>query len=108
MTKHIFTVGLNDKDCEIQIISNDMGVEIISDIMINQHGVYAFTMNECKGVYKMDSTNHIVRESSIRIEIVDDSDSDIDYIGIACDMKMALNQESIMYEVVNNVNVDFI
>jgi len=108
MNKHILTIGLNDKDAEMQIISTDTAIELIADTMINEHGVYAFTMSECKGVYKMDSTNHIIRENSIRIEIVDSEDSKVDYIGIVCDLKVRLNQESIMYEVLNDARVDFI
>jgi hypothetical protein len=108
MNKHIITIGLNDKDAEMQIFSNDTAIEMIADTMINNHGVYAFTMNECEGVYKMDSTGHIIREKSIRIEIADDADSKIDYIGIICDLKVRLNQESIMYELIENANISFI
>ena len=108
MIKHTFTIGLNDRDAERQIISNDMAIDLISDTLINQHDVYAFTMTECKGIYRMNSTNNIIRENSIRVEIVTESDEDIDAVGIILDLKVRLNQESIMHEVDRRAIVTFV
>lgn len=107
MNKHIFTIGLNDRDAEVQIISTDTAIDLIADTLINDHGVFAFTMSECKGVYKMNSTNNIVKENSIRVEIVTESDEDIDAVGIMFDLKVRLNQESIMHEVDRRAMVTF-
>ena len=93
--EYMLTVGLNDKDTEKQIIKTEDAKNIIADILINKYELYAFTMWDCQGVYKMESTGNIVRENSIRIEIV--RDDTLNYIfPIIDDIKKALNQESVM------------
>ena len=98
MQKNILTIGLNDKDTQNQIINTPEAKQIISETLINKYGVFAFTMIECAGVYKMNSTGDIIQESSLRIEIATDEPmQEID--SIIDELKTVLNQESIMHEV---------
>ena len=103
--KTILTIGLNDKDQEKQIIPTDEAKRIIAEILINKK-VEAFTMFDCMGVYKMNSSGNIVQENSIRIEHVDDGETII-WMGIVKALKKALNQESIMIEIIDDVSVMF-
>lgn len=97
MIENLLTVGLFDKNTEKQEIDTDAAKNIISNILINDFNIFAFTMMDCAGVYKMTSTNNIIREPSIRIEIAtDDELTEIDMIIEA--IKKALNQESIMHK----------
>lgn len=98
MKKNIFTIGLNDKDKEIQIISTPEAKQIIADTLINKYDVFAFTMYECAGVYRMNSTGAIIQEASIRVEIATDEELTA-ADGIIGELKERLNQESIMHEV---------
>jgi len=114
MTKTTLTIGLFDKDSEKQIIATDKAKTIISEILLNLYKIFAFTMIECNGYYKMSSTGNIVNEPSIRVEIATDDDLRDDYntdmqnaagdhynklAAMVFDLKYALNQESIMVEV---------
>ena len=94
MYKYQFTVGLNDKDSEKQEIKTSDAKNIISNILLNDFEIFAFTMIDCYGVYKMQSTGAIVQEASVRIEIA--SDEQIPELNIIDALKKALNQESIM------------
>lgn len=97
MIKTLLTVGLNDKDTEQQEVETSEAKNIIANILLNQFNIFAFTMAECSGVYKMQSTNNIIFENSIRVEIAtDDELTLIDAIITA--LKKELNQESIMIE----------
>ena len=96
MNEYLFTVGLFDKDTERQEIPAERAKEILAQILIDKHGIYAYTMIDCSGVYKMQSTGRIVREPSIRIEIVTDMADLLDYNAIIADIKSALNQETVM------------
>ena len=96
MYKYQFTVGLNDKDSEKQEIKTSDAKNIISKILLNDFEIFAFTMIDCYGVYKMQSTGAIVQEASVRIEIA--SDEQIPELNIIDALKKALNQESIMIE----------
>ena len=104
MNEHILTIGLFDRDTEKQEVKTESAKKIICSTLINKYKVYAFTMIECEGCYKMDSTNRIVREPSIRVEIAAESDEltrETVYRMIA-DLKRMLNQESIMYKMVKS------
>lgn len=107
MNEYLFTVGLFDKDTERQEIPTSRAHEILADILIEKHGIYAYTMIDCNGVYKMQSTGRIVREPSIRIEIVTDMADLLDYRAIIADIKSALNQETVMLKK-STADVDFI
>ena len=74
MTKTTLTIGLFDKDTESQKIGTESAKSIIADILLNRHNIFAFTMIDCNGYYKMQSTGNIVNEPSIRVEIATDDD----------------------------------
>ena len=74
MYEHFLTVGLFDKDSERQEIKTETAKDLISEILINDFNIYAFTMIDAVGVYKMNSTGAIVKEPSIRIEIAAETD----------------------------------
>ena len=97
MTETKLTIGLVDKDTEKQEISTETGKKIIAECLINKFDIFAFTMYECNGVYKMASTGNIVYEPSIRVEIV--TEKPLENINdIITYLKVRLNQESIMLE----------
>ena len=106
MFKTVITIGLNDKDKEIQIIPTEAAEKIIAEILIENHGIFAFTMFNCKGVYKMSSTGNIIQENSIRVEIIEETERE--YTEIINEIKTALNQESVMIEITENATVKFI
>lgn len=97
MHEYILTIGLNDRVTEKQEISNEAAKRMISEILINKYGVFAFTMFDCYGVYKMSSTGRIIQEPSIRIEIATAEPMyNIDEIIRVIKDSEHLNQESIM------------
>ena len=97
MLKTTITIGLFDKDTERQEIKTEDAQNIIANTMINDFDIFAFTMWECAGVYKMNSTGNIIREPSIRVEIAtDEAIPKFDEMLEA--LKKALNQETIMTE----------
>lgn len=97
MIKTILTIGLNDKDTERQVFTTDEAKNTIANILLNQYNIFAFTMFECSGVYKMESSGNIVFENSIRVEIATDDELTAADAIIAT-LKTELNQESIMME----------
>lgn len=97
MIKTILTIGLNDKDTERQVFTTDEAKNTIANILLNQYNIFAFTMFECSGVYKMESSGNIVFENSIRVEIATDDELTAANAIIAT-LKTELNQESIMME----------
>ena len=107
MYEHYLTVGLFDKDSEKQEIKTSAAKESISETLINRYNVFAFTMLECNGVYKMSSTGAIVQEPSIRIEIAADAELTREMVyKIIGTLKRELNQESIMYKMIES-DIDF-
>lgn len=97
MIKTLLTIGLNDKNTERQEIETGAAKNIIANILLNQFNIFAFTMFECSGVYRMESTGNIIFENSIRVEIAtDDELTTAD--AIIAELKKELNQESIMME----------
>lgn len=108
MYEYQLTIGLFDKDNAKQKISTAAAENMISDLLLNNFNIYAFTMINCSGVYKMDD-GRIVKEPSIRLEIA--SDEDINSI-INSFIKIIkspayLNQECIMLKKQKS-NIDFI
>lgn len=98
MHEYNLTIGLFDKDTEKQEISTEAAKRIISEILLNKFDIFAFTMIDCSGVYKMNSTGRIVREPSIRIEIATDEEitETIEKIIDTIKSPEYLNQESVM------------
>lgn len=108
MYEHFLTVGLFDKGTERQITKTDEAKDFIAETLINDFDIYAFTMIDATGVYKMQSTGAIVKEPSIRIEIAADEMLNRETIYKIIEvLKDELNQESIMYKMAES-DVDFI
>lgn len=108
MYEHFLTVGLFDKDSERQEIETETARNLISEILINNFNIYAFTMINAVGVYKMNSTGAIVKEPSIRIEIAAEADLTRETVyKIIKVLKIKLNQESIIYKIVES-EINFI
>jgi len=106
MFETVLTIGLFDKDAEKQLISRDDARDLIARILIDECNIFAFTMLDCAGVYRMQSTGNIVREPSIRVEIVTDENLDI-LPAMITRLKSVLNQETIMVKT-SRADVDFI
>lgn len=103
MYEHFLTVGLFDKDSEKQETTTEAAKDFIAETLIDKFGVFAFTMIDCNGVYKMQSTSAIVKEPSIRIEIAAEADLTRETVyRIIKALKDGLNQESIMYKMVES------
>lgn len=97
MYEYQLTIGLFDKDTAAQEVAASAAKNMIADLLLNRFGIYAFTMIECSGVYKM-ADGRIVSEPSLRLEIAADDciDQKVDaFIAIIKDADH-LNQESIM------------
>ena len=108
MYEYFLTVGLNDKDSLKQEIPTDAAKNTIAEILINDFEIFAFTMIDCEGVYKMESNGKIIREKSVRIEIAADENLTKETVlKIIGKLKTALNQESIMMKMCKS-NIDFI
>lgn len=97
MEKYQLTIGLYDRKSEKQEIKTNKAKKMMADTLINRFHVFAFTMIECAGVYKMNSSGRIVQEPSIRIEIVADS-GDLNMLDMVEFLKVQFNQETIMFE----------
>ena len=106
MYEHILTIGLYDKDTKVQEIEAETAKNIISDELINHFNIYAFTMMNAYGVYKMNDGS-IVKEPSVRLEIADNDLTKETIYRIIKRLKTELNQESIMYKMVVS-DIDFI
>lgn len=105
MKKYLMTIGLFDKETEKQEIETDAARDIIAYLLIDEFNIFAFTMFDCYGVYKMTSTGAIIREPSIRVEIA--TDDELETGAIIEQIKKALNQESVMLET-EVKNIEFI
>lgn len=99
MKEIILTIGLNDKDTKKQEITTIDAYKIVQNICTMYVG--GATIYETYGVYKHENGD-IIEEKSLRIEIAtDDKKAVIDVINV---LKMALNQESVLYkEVESNI-----
>lgn len=96
MKKYSLTIGLFDKDSEVQIWTCDAAQNIIASILIEDFNLFGCTIFPTTGAYKMQSTGNMVNEPSFRAEIVAKR---IDYKAICAALKKELNQESIMVEI---------
>lgn len=103
MKKTIFYVGLYDKDSKTQKIGTLSAVEIVSRVVMDA-GYPGATISESFGIYTHED-GEIVREPSLRIEILDSIDAKD--AKISEQLKMLLNQESILKET-QVVTMDFV
>lgn len=107
MYENHLTVGLFDRRTKKQEIDTAKAKKMIQNILINHYGIFAFTMVDCQGVYKMQDTGEIVREPSIRIEIATENDisTEIKEIIRVLKHRRIFNQESIMHkQMINEIN----
>lgn len=102
ITKYILTVGLFDKDTKKQEVDTCIAQAIVNNEVARRFD--GATVYSADGVYKHNS-GETVREPSIRIELCF---TDIDKVkSLAMWLKNALNQESIMFEQVQE-EIEFI
>lgn len=92
-TKHILTIGLNDKDTYTQKFDTITAYKMIENILKPRANGY--TMYETHGGYTHENGTYIT-ETSIRVELQFISQAQV-FI-IANEIKTQLNQESIVYE----------
>lgn len=93
MKKIILYLGLFDQNTKTQEISTIDAYKIASNLLAEYIGFG--TITECSGVYTHDNGD-VVREPSLRIEV---SGADCEKMKrLASALKIAFNQESIMYE----------
>ena len=85
----VVSIGLNDKDSHVQVISTETARKIVFDAFGD------CTVQECKGRFTHNSGN-VVYETSFRVTIYADT-SMLENITEKCkDLKIKLNQESIV------------
>ena len=89
MKKHLFYIGLNDKDTKKQEHSKEYFLKTIHAV------VGDCTISDAIGYYTHDN-GELVEENSLRVEMLFKKDADIPKF--ADKLKKDLNQESIGYE----------
>lgn len=102
MIEHIITVGLYDKNTKHQEISTIDAYKVVTNIFCAS-GICA-TVLDAQGIYRHEDGT-VVIEPSLRIECADVTREKI--LPCIMQIKIALNQESIMYKVVES-DIDFI
>ena len=96
MKKHIFYVGLNDKDTKKQEYSKEYFLSTIYET------VGDCTISDSYGYYT-HSDGTLVKEPSLRVEMLFKQDADMPKF--ADRLKLELNQESIGYETMESNSV---
>lgn len=98
--KVILSIGLNDKDLHMQVITEEVALDkIVATLKSNNIIGATFKLGNV-GVYMGEV------EKSVEVTLYE---VELDNVKKACeDLKVALNQESIAVEVVKNVNVMFL
>ena len=95
MTKHILTIGLNDKDTKLQKYDILTCYKLVESVL-KQH-VDGYTITQALGGYKHDDGTY-VSETSLRVELLFTDTKTIKLIANAIKAPTCLNQESIAYE----------
>ena len=97
MLKFTVIAGLNDKDTKKQEITTEEAYNrIINILYIN--GVEGATFTECKGFYTHEDGTTVF-ENSIKIDLLFVEEKTVK--DICQELKIALNQESIVLEILN-------
>jgi hypothetical protein len=106
MTKYILTMGLFDKDSHLQEIKTVEASKILNRMVVARLG-YG-TITEATGIYTHEN-GEVVVEPSLRVEILatEDTINDVSVKSLAVEMKTTFNQESILFEKVEQ-QADFI
>jgi hypothetical protein len=106
MVKNVLYVGLNDKETKKQEISTRKAMRIVSNLLLNDFGLYGATLQVSEGIYKHnDGSGKIVKEKNIIIILFDVENLIVNKI--IEKLKNALNQESILKET-STVNINFL
>ena len=92
------TMGLNDKNSHLQEIETGAAKTLLSKILLQRYGLYAFTLIDCSGVYTHNDGTTVF-ENSLRIEII--TEKPIKIYAIARALRRVFNQESIMVKTGN-------
>jgi PII-like signaling protein len=95
MLKFTIIAGLNDKDSKKQEISTESAYKIIFETLKN-NGVEGATLTEATGFYTHNNGETVI-EKSIKIELL--FIDKITAVKIAKNLRIALNQESVVLEV---------
>lgn len=103
MIEHILTVGLFDKVSKHQEISTLDAYKVVTNLFCAA-GLCA-TILDAQGIYTHDDGTTVI-EPSLRVECAGASREQIKIV--AAQIKAALNQESIMYQVIEKADIDFI
>ena len=106
MTKYVLTMGLFDKDSHLQEHSTLEASKVLNRMVVNRLG-YG-TITEATGIYTHEN-GEVVVEPSLRVEILatEDAINDNSVKALAVEMKTTFNQESILFEKVEQ-QADFI
>ena len=97
MLKFTVIAGLNDKNSKKQEVTTAEAYNIII-AQLQKNGVEGATFTECKGFYTHDDGTTVF-ENSIKTELLFITEAQARQI--AEDIRTALNQESIVLEVLN-------
>lgn len=97
MKKYTLNVGLNDKDTKIQKIDIVEAYKMVENTLLN-NGLTGYTIYQGKGLYKHES-GEITIENTLIIDILFTDEKTINKIIDI--LKVVLNQESILKQVVN-------
>lgn len=93
MIKHILTIGLNDKDTKQQKYDIVTCYKMVETTL--KKYVDGYTIYQAQGYYKHEN-GEFVSENSLRVELLFTRETIVKKI--AKDIKIILNQESIVYE----------
>ena len=94
ITKHILTIGLNDKDTKHQIYTTKQAIKKVEDVL--QSFTDGYTIFTTNGGYKHNN-GYFVQEKSIRVELDFITKKQVLAIIDKIKNKNCLNQESIIY-----------
>lgn len=97
MLKYTIILGLNDQKTKKQEVTTAEAYNRILTALKN-NGVEGATFTECKGLY-IHENGEAVFENSIKIELLFITETTVK--AICKDLKVALNQESVVLEVLN-------
>lgn len=106
MNKYTLTIGKNHKDLKRQLLNDDDILKIIN-INLTKHKIYDYSIFQCTGYFTHENGTKTV-ENSIQILIVSDKNLKNTIKKIIPDLKNGLSQESIMFQVEENQDIDFI
>lgn len=99
MTKHILTIGLNDKDTKLQKFDIITCYKLVEAVL--RQYTDGYTIYDTHGGYKHDDGTFIT-EQSLRVELMFIDTDTVKLIANAIKAPTCLNQESIAYEIIKS------